>query len=83
MNTREEIYTKEGQEIKNMVPTCEDDGADMRYVGHAGCPHDDNYTYFYQCTHCMRMEAVDRKPLGYNTKELEGAGWKSKERHGE
>lgn len=83
MNKREETYTRGGQDIKNSVLTCEDDGADMRYVGSAGCPHDDNYTYFYQCTKCMKMETVDSKPWGYDKEEFEKAGWKLKEKDGE
>jgi hypothetical protein len=51
-------------------------GGIMRLVGSAGCPHDENYTYFYQCEKCLKCQS-DSYLLPRDTyRDLELYGWK-------
>lgn len=59
--------------LKIEVYVCEC-GTDMTYIGFAGCAHDSDYTYFYQCRSCKTVGLSgykhDRK------EEVEKAGYK-------
>lgn len=50
-----------GLRIKNIIPICELDGADMRRVGTSSCVQSDFYSYFYQCLTCKSIEITDRE----------------------
>lgn len=72
MNEVDVKYRNGKQEIsvKQFMCTC---GGIMNYIDCAGCPHDDNWTYFYQCADC---KILGTSPFQRNQGEdLRKYGW--------
>lgn len=63
--------------VQQNVFAC-DCGEIMRMIGGAGCSHDSDYTYFYQCDSCKRVESSSRCIESYtnNTDSFIAAGYK-------
>lgn len=59
-----------GLRITDIVPCCEDDGAELRYVGSCRCIHEDGYSFTYQCPTCKDVEITD-SPFGRRTAGIE------------
>lgn len=75
MNRKIIYWKKEGTTVGQHVYAC-DCGETMRLIGSAGCDHDDDHTYFYQCRKCKDVQsASEHLPYHSDLSFLE-AGWK-------
>lgn len=70
-------WKKDKTVININVFLCECDGL-MRLIGAAGCSHNSEYTYFYQCRTCKKVEAsiFERPSSMYDPESMKAAGWK-------
>lgn len=69
-----EIKYKHGKSVVSVKRyACENDEAVMEEIGSAGCAHDGDFTYFFQCPVC---KTISTSYSGYRDKDLEDYGWK-------
>jgi hypothetical protein len=78
METAYVEWKKDKTIIKQDVYVCPSDGSPMRYIGGAGCSHDDNFEYFYQCEKCKYVHSSNMQKPRYSmsTADFEAGGWK-------
>lgn len=73
MREAQSKWVKDKTEIDQTIYIC-DCGGEMKSVGSAGCAHDDNWTYFFQCVKCKNVESSGTDKSRYGG-ELEQYGW--------
>ncbi len=63
------------------TPFCDECEGEMKYVGSAGCSHNDEFTYFIQCESCKKVETTYSIPDSMRDihKNLGSYGWKKVE----
>ncbi len=68
-------YKKEKTKIdfNFLVHSC---GTIASLIGSAGCPHDSNWSYIYQCSACKDIAVWDYRVEQNSHEILEGAGYK-------
>lgn len=71
------IFEKDGTKIDMDIFLCLC-GEEMIFIGSAGCPHDSNYTYTYQCPVCksIGMSDFSRPRSGFDRESLLKGKWK-------
>lgn len=76
MRTKQISLEKEESKINIQVFVCDCD-TEMRKVGSAGCSHDSEYTFTYQCPSCktIEMSEVIYPPYGNDRELFIKAGW--------
>lgn len=69
------IWAKKGYKITQLALKCLC-GEIANLIGSAGCNHDNNYTYTYQCPNCKTIKMCDRIIERQDDKSFIEAGWK-------
>lgn len=71
MNTKR-IYWKQGKQKTFTIEHICDCGSEVDYCGSAGCAHEGDITYFYQCKKTGRVISCYSRPA----EDLSIFGWK-------